>query len=173
MKSFFPNTYADHSYLCSIPTVVRNFDNVYDCLESNRKPCYSHVALIATIFGIVAYITPNRPSSIPLENPEAMTHVISWLSLVKDALAAANYRSTPTIETIQSLLLISQHLLVNLGNLTTFKALMGLILHMARSLSLHQVDSPHNKRLRHGVAVDWVELEVKRRIWWHLASTDW
>lgn len=152
---------------------MRNFDKVYDCLESNQSPCYSHVALVATIFGIVAYITPNRPSSVPFESPEAMACVISWLSLAKEALAAANYRSVPTIETIQSLLLLCLHLLVNVGNLTTFKALMGLILHMARSLSLHQVDSPRNKRQRHGVEVDWAELEVKRRIWWHLASTDW
>lgn len=143
-------------------------------LESNQKPSYSHVALIATIFGIVAYIIPNRSSSFDLEDPEATTAcAISWISLAKEALVAANYRSVPTIETSQSLLLICQHLLVNLGDLTIFKALLGMVLHMARSLCLHQVDSPRNKRLRHGREVDWVELEVKRRIWWHLASTDW
>ena len=153
---------------------MRQFEDVYNCLESNQKPCYGHVALIATICGVVAYITPNfAPSSIPLERPEAMACFISWISLAQEALGAANYRSTPTIETIQSLLLIYQHLLVNFSDLITFKTLLGMVLHMARSLSLHQVDSPRNKKLRNGVEVDWVGLEVKRRIWWHMASTDW
>ena len=166
-------TIADSLSSCSIPTVLRHFEEVYDCLESNQKPCYGHVALIATICGIVAYITPNWPSSILSERPEAIARFISWISLAREALIASNYRSTPTIETMQSLLLISQHLLVNFSDLTTLKTLQGMVLHMARSLSLHQIDSPRNKKLRYGVEVDWVGLEVKRRIWWHIACTDW
>lgn len=46
-------------------------------------------------------------------------------------------------------------------------------MHAARAMGLHKIDTPTNKARRQNTEVDWVDVEVKRRIWWHLASTDW
>ncbi|KAL4972733.1 hypothetical protein BDW66DRAFT_154440 [Aspergillus desertorum] len=46
-------------------------------------------------------------------------------------------------------------------------------LQMARAMRIHRLDSaPHRERRREQGA-DMVELEVKRRIWWHMVASDW
>lgn len=91
----------------------------------------------------------------------------------QDALSAANCLANPTIETIQSLIFISQHLMPNIGAIATLRTLTATVTHTARTLGLHQTDSDTNKKRRENARVDWAELEVKRRIWWHICSTDW
>jgi hypothetical protein len=61
----------------------------------------------------------------------------------------------------------------NIGAIATLRTLVATVTHSARALGLHQIDSDANKKRRENVEVDWVEIEVKRRIWWHICSTDW
>jgi hypothetical protein len=91
----------------------------------------------------------------------------------QEALSAANCLANPTIETLQSMIFISQLLMPNVGAIATLKTLSATITHTARAIGLHQVDSDANKTRRASSQVDWAELEVKRRLWWHICSTDW
>jgi hypothetical protein len=130
------------------------------------------LALISTIYAISAH--HSSPSvGLCVEHQEAMIHFRSWALLAQQALTASNCISNPTLETIQSILLVSVHLMTNLGSIATFRTLFGITLHMARTLSLHQVDSVYNRQLRKRVEINWAELEAKRRIWWHITSSDW
>lgn len=43
---------------------------------------------------------------------------------------------------------------------------------MARELGLHRIDAPGSERLD-AAQVNAIELEVSRKVWWHLVSTDW
>ena len=61
----------------------------------------------------------------------------------------------------------------NLGAIATLRTLQATVTQTARALGLHQIDSDANKKRRENKLVDWVELEVKRRLWWHVCSTDW
>jgi hypothetical protein len=159
-------------HIIHVPTVERQFDNLYTKLEQNQQPDYGHLALISTLFALSAYFSS---SSAGLFNdiPDQMLHCRRWTLLSQDALSAANCLATPTLETIQSLILISQHLMPNIGAIATLRTLTATIIHTARAMSLHQVDSPKNKKLRQNTKVDWVEIETKRRLWWHITSTDW
>lgn len=159
-------------HLIHIPTVRRMLDTVYTQLENNQQPRHNHVMLLSTIFGLSAYFTP--PSSrFHFHGIEAKSFSYQWIFVAQRALLAANYIVEPTVETLQSVILIAQHPLPSIGAMKISRTLMASALLGAQHLSLHRLDSPANKKLRENTQTDWVDIEVKRRIWWHLASTAW
>ncbi|KUJ10776.1 uncharacterized protein LY89DRAFT_739766 [Mollisia scopiformis] len=168
--------YIDHVnwiyQIIHVPTVQKIFDIVYTHAEQNTVPQYGYVALIATIFALSAYFSSPQ-SNLYFHHSEAKRFSYRWVSLAQDALAASNCLSVPTIEALQSLILISQHLMPNIGAIATLRTLAATSMYTARAMGLHKIDSPANKARRQNTEVDWVDIEVKRRIWWHLASTDW
>jgi hypothetical protein len=159
-------------YVIHVPTVRRQFDDLYNCLESNQLPNYGHLALISTLYAICAYYSSSS-SEIFSKHTDALSCCHRWTLLAQEALSAANCLSNPTLVTLQSLLLITSHLVPNCGALASLRTLIATSTHVARALSLHQTDSVSNKLQRKNMEVDWVEVEVKRRIWWHITSTDW
>ena len=50
---------------------------------------------------------------------------------------------------------------------------MSLSLGIARDLGLHRLDHPTFRRHHPLEVADKIDLEIKRRIWWHLSVTDW
>jgi hypothetical protein len=159
-------------YVIHIPTVRRQFDDLYTCLETNQLPNYGHLALISTLYAICAYYSSSS-AEIFFKHTEALSCCHRWTLLAQEALSAANCLSNPTLVTLQSLVLITSHLVPNCGALASLRTLIATSTHVARALSLHQTDSASNKLQRKNMEVDWAEVEVKRRIWWHIASTDW
>jgi hypothetical protein len=159
-------------HIIHVPTVKQHFDELYKELEQGKQPVYDRLALISTLLALSAYFSAPA-TKLFTDTPEAMVHCRRWTLLAQDALSAADCLAKPTIESLQSLILISQHLMPNIGALATLRTLSGTILHAARTMSLHQVDSAANKKRRENSQVDWVQIEVKRRLWWHITSTDW
>lgn len=168
--------YVDHVnwiyQIIHVPSVQSILDTTYTKIEQNQVPEYSHVALIATIFTLSAYFSSPQ-SNLYIHHTEAKRLAYRWLSVAQEALAASNCLSVPTIEALQSLILISQHLMPNIGAIATLRTLASTSMYTARAMGLHKIDSPANKARRKNTEVDWVTIEVKRRIWWHLAASDW
>jgi hypothetical protein len=44
---------------------------------------------------------------------------------------------------------------------------------MARSMQLHRLDTTQSREARRLKGCDEIEVEVQRRIWWHMAASDW
>ncbi|CZR64385.1 uncharacterized protein PAC_14283 [Phialocephala subalpina] len=169
--------YIDHVnwiyQIIHVPTVQRILDTLYDRMEENQLPEYGHIAIISTIFALSAYFSSPQ-SNLYFPHGEAKRYSYRWVSLAQHALAASNCLSVPSVEALQSLILISQHLMPNIGAIATLRTLAATSMHTARAMGLHKIDTPANKaRRQNAEEVDWVDIEVKRRIWWHLASTDW
>ncbi|KAG4435384.1 hypothetical protein IFR05_009127 [Cadophora sp. M221] len=154
------------------PTVRERFDSLYTNIETGLKPNYAHLALISTLFALGAYFSTTT-SGLYFKPPESMIYSRRWTLLAQEALSVTNCLAEPSIETLQSLILISQHMMANIGAIAMLRTLSTTIMHTARAMSLHTLDSVRNKKLRENTTVDHVDLEVKRRIWWHIASTDW
>lgn len=156
-------------HIIHVPTVKAQLKSMYTALGQDRQPDYSHLAIISTIFALSAYFGYSTPD---LQDAKSSC-CTRWTSLLQRALCAANYISEPTMEAIQSVILISQHLLPNIGAVSMFRTLTSIAMNMGRTLGIHKVDSPSNKRKRKNGKADWVEVEIKRRVWWHLTATDW
>ncbi|PVH76458.1 hypothetical protein DL98DRAFT_292932 [Cadophora sp. DSE1049] len=170
------NYYFDHVnwiyHIIHKPTVRKLFDTLYTDIEMGRMPDYGHLSLIATLFALSAYFC-GHTSGLYFKPSEAMNYSRRWTLLAQEALSAANCLANPTVETLQSLILIAAHMMANIGAIATLRTLSATIMHAARTMSLHTLDTPRNKKLRESTTVDHVDLEVKRRLWWHIASTDW
>ncbi|KAH9213722.1 hypothetical protein DL95DRAFT_436295 [Leptodontidium sp. 2 PMI_412] len=154
------------------PTVRERFDSLYTNIEMGLPPNYAHLALISTLFALSAYFS-TATSGLYFKPSESMIYSRRWTLLAQEALSATNCLAEPSIETLQSLILISQHMMANIGAIAMLRTLSTTIMHTARTMSLHTLDTARNKRLRENTTVDYVDLEVKRRIWWHIVSTDW
>ncbi|KAF7885602.1 uncharacterized protein EAF02_004111 [Botrytis sinoallii] len=150
-------------HIIHIPTLESHLKRLYDDLDQNLQPQIDHVALLSAVFALSVYFQGAEPLS--------ETH--RWTLLAQKALCAANFIGKPTMESIQTVLLIAQHLLPNIGGIATFRVLFTTAMHSARSLGFDYLDSAQSKKRRVGKELDYVELETKRRIWWHIVSTDW
>nr|A0A411PQN2.1 RecName: Full=Agnestins biosynthesis cluster transcription factor AgnL11; AltName: Full=Agnestins biosynthesis cluster protein L11 [Paecilomyces divaricatus]QBG38877.1 transcription factor [Paecilomyces divaricatus] len=169
---YFADQVVVFYYFIHVPTVRSMLDTVYTHLENKRQPQHDHLALLSTVFALSAYFGSSS-SRFPFNGAEAKMLCYRWISVAQQALCAANYIVQPTVETLQSVILIAAYLVPNLGSMSIFRVLMASALQGALQLSLHQIDSPANQRRRQNATVNWVDIESKRRIWWHLASTDW
>ncbi|KAG2414474.1 hypothetical protein HFD88_003665 [Aspergillus terreus] len=66
------------------------------------------------------------------------------------------------------------HLCIQIEGLSgSFGLLSATGLRMARSMKIHRLDSAPYREQRRQHGADMVELEVKRRIWWHMVASDW
>lgn len=160
----------DYMYhIIHVPTVRKHFDSLCTSIQGHEKLNYAHVALIFTLFTLSAYLSSPMSEIIHPEQPE----VHAWAAVARNALSVADCLAHPTLETLQSICLIGQYIMPNVGSISAMRILGATMIHSARTLLLHRVDTPSNKKRRKGIEVDWAEIEVKRRIWWHIASTDW
>ncbi|KAJ8058966.1 hypothetical protein OCU04_011950 [Sclerotinia nivalis] len=142
-------------HIIHIPTLESHLDKLYNDLEQNQQPQYGQLALLSAVFALSVYFQGVEPLSMTRR----------WTLLAQKAMCAANYIGKPTIESIQAVLLIAQHLLPNIGGIATFRVLFTTAMHSARSLGFDQLDSAQSKKRRDGKQLNYVELEIKRRIW--------
>jgi hypothetical protein len=40
-------------------------------------------------------------------------------------------------------------------------------------MKIHRLDTPRYREERQKNGADMVDVEVKRRVWWHMVSSDW
>ncbi|KAL4742971.1 hypothetical protein BDV11DRAFT_216177 [Aspergillus similis] len=79
----------------------------------------------------------------------------------------------PSVQALQTCMNLA-HLCTQIEGLSgSFGILSVTGLQMARSMKIHQLDSAPYREQRRGQGADMVELEVKRRIWWHMVASDW
>jgi Fungal specific transcription factor domain len=170
------SSYFDHIdwiyRIIHVPTVRNIFNMLYMNLENGQRSPYGYVAFISTIFASSAFFCSSS-CGLFLDRDTAVAHARRLSLLAQDALTAADCMAHPTIETLQSLVILTQWLMPNIGAIATLRTFSSTLMNTARSLGIHLTDSPDNKRWRAQNEVNWVEVEVKRRIWWHIASTDW
>ncbi|KAH8701587.1 hypothetical protein BGW36DRAFT_371149 [Talaromyces proteolyticus] len=159
-------------HIIHTPTIQKMLNTAYTQLEIGQQPPDDHVALLSAIFAIAAFFGP-RPSPHDFDAKGIDEYIYQLIFVAHRALLAANYINQPTLETLQTIIMIALYILPHIGEMETSKLLMNSALLGAQSLSLHQLDRAVNKKQREKASVDWVVIEVKRRIWWHLASTEW
>lgn len=155
-------------HVIHVPTTRQQLLGIYASLEARQMPTRSHLALIATILAVAVYFRSTLLETAELREQEKGS-CTKWSLLAQRALSEANHVTSPTLESLQTTIIMTQFL-PNYGRNTSFTAMLT---HTAHMLQLHRVDSVRNRNLREETGYDAVELEVKRRIWWYIAGTDW
>lgn len=158
------------------PKTLAALNEVYDSLECNLTPRTGAVALIASICASAAafqFSVGTKKDLLGIDPSHAETVCHKWAKATYDCLDASERMGLYGLEDLQAMITIF-FLMYNLEGFSS-RTLSGvsLCIGIARALGLHRVD--HLAMTQHGLAEpeDQVELEIKRRIWWHTAATDW
>lgn len=174
LLDFYTHNVCWTYHFIHLPTLRRQLQQTYTLLSQNQPPDPSVLALICTIFALSKYFTHHSSTSSDTGSANFGEQGYGeFVSLASRALAEARHLDHPTVESIQAVLLLASSLLLNTGAMTAFRLLLTAMFMSAQVLLIHQIDSPKNQRLRAETDYDRVELEIKRRIWWHITSSDW
>ena len=149
-------------------------DKVYMYLAKRQPVESSHVALLLSIFASTAYYWTSRNDDdlLFLSPQDANQASLLWSKAALDVLEHSRRTTSGSIEDIQATVILS-FLVFNLeGFSATSRSLMSTALIIARDLSLYKVDAHHHGR-EGSLQEDSVEIEIKRRVWWHIVATDW
>ncbi|KAL4779913.1 hypothetical protein BJX76DRAFT_364852, partial [Aspergillus varians] len=162
--------YISYLYHIIIPQVVEGqINEVYRCVERGSPVNPNYLALLFAITGSSLFLQCSIESS---RHAALCSQRFSFLT--GSALTQANYRSYPTIEGLQAVLTIF-HNISNVHCCTSVSGffMIGSIIDQAKSMMLHRVDTPISRGEGEAQGVDAAELEIKRRLWWDIASVEW
>ncbi|KAL4966158.1 uncharacterized protein BDV14DRAFT_208395 [Aspergillus stella-maris] len=143
--------------------------DIYRCVERGDPVNYNYLALLFAITGTSLFLQCSIESSALAGR---CSRQFSFLT--GSALARANFGTHPTIEGLQAVLIIF-HNISNVHCCTSVRAFftVGSVLDQAKNMLLHRIDTPMAREERKLHQVSTVDLELKRRLWWDIASFDW
>ncbi|KAK2037390.1 hypothetical protein LZ31DRAFT_509820 [Colletotrichum somersetense] len=146
-------------------------NNFYQGLASSEEPNPAHAALILSIAASSAFFyhenSQSRNSFASTE--EATQTALSWLKSALNILEKPRTSQSNCLEEVQARSVLS-YLVYNMeGCSALFRFMHGCSLVTAREIGLHLIDSPSSPAQQDDV----ITREIKRRLWWHIAATDW
>lgn len=162
--------YIDYLYHVIIPLRVEDQINcIYHCIDTASPVNSSHLALLFSILASSVYFQYSNGLSTFAERCSR-----EFVFLTGAALIRSNYTACPTLEGLQASLIV-MHYLPNPSFHSSVCSLFlhGTIIGQAKSLMLHCIDSPRCREEREANGFDAHELELKRRLWWDIATFDW
>lgn len=163
-------SYIDYLYHIILPDrVEEQVHTIYQAIEKQEPLNLNHLALLFSILASSLFLQLSIESSV---YAEACSREYTFLTGA--ALIQSNYSAYPTIEGLQATMIV-MHNLSNMNShpLVNSVFIHGAIISQAKNLMLHCIDSPRWQEERRTNATDKMEVELKRRLWWDLASYDW
>lgn len=158
------------------PRTVAALDEAYDAIETGGKPRLGVIALLTSIFASSAAFQAavgDKRDLLGITRSDAEKVCHAWAYTTFTCLDPSTRMGLYSLEDLQALVTIF-FLMYNLeGFSARTRTGMGLAIGIARDLGLHRLDYPamvQHKLLDPG---DKVDVEIKRRVWWHIAASDW
>jgi hypothetical protein len=175
----YKNHAAHIHHFVHVPTARKILDDVYSQLIREGKCHYNHAALILAMFSSTTYLWHEvweyvqHSKSLFKDDTDATRCSIEWARSTMDVLDHACWVGTGSIEEIQASIMVL-FLLYNMEGFSS-RSISNLGRHMAlaRRLSLHMTDSKREAASRTGTREEIIQLEIRRRTWWHMVATDW
>ncbi|KAF7595223.1 hypothetical protein BBP40_006968 [Aspergillus hancockii] len=156
-------------HVLHLPSVRLLLDDAYKQLSLGLNVEPGHVTLLLTVFASTAYMLElNTADSIFLSQTHAMNCAITWTKTALDALENSRRNTQGSMEDVQATIILSFIIFNIEGFSSRFRTLSSSALVMGRDLALHQIDADTGTKNESPV-----QLEIKRRVWWHMVSTDW
>lgn len=177
----FLDAYATHleatQHLLHINSTRDLIDRVYDRLAIGQEVDPGALGLVLSICASVAYYyTAGTFGDHGIFHNHDTAHQMAtlWARQGLYTMEQVHIRTMtdPTLEAVQSMVMLS-FLFYHMEGFTCRARFMhSSAVTMARSLGLHKIDMPDgrpppNKQL------DIIDREVRRKVWWHVTSTDW
>ncbi|EAU38550.1 predicted protein [Aspergillus terreus NIH2624] len=155
-------------------SLQRVIDAVYTPPDTPVQSKVADIALLLSILASASHLwRPQRSKClIFLSAKEAASMSLIWSNAALDILEYSKRTTAASIEGLQAAIVISYVIYNSQGFSPMFRSLHGNMIMMARDLTLHKTDSPRRKG-ETDPPPSQIEADVKRRLWWHIAATDW
>ncbi|KAF7561920.1 hypothetical protein G7046_g2223 [Stylonectria norvegica] len=157
-----------------IPSTRTLLDQTYQAVLAGEEPDPTTLFLIFCIFaGATLVSTPQLLQTLNA------THAESKLAFETYAHLALSFVEPPAPPLPPSTLALGGtisliHLLMNADGFTDkVYVLQTRALVMARTMQIHRIDTAKAREQRRIHGSNEIEVEVQRRIWWHMVSSDW
>ena len=166
-------------HLCNIlhiPTVRSLIRTVHLRISQNESILPSQAALLLSIFAIAAYFYQ------PFNGSEVSSTKIDTIHLSRifsrnalDVLDFSRRNTSGTLKDVQASILMSVVTYHIDGFSARGRLLMTTAISIARELRLHRLDAENESTTTENETSFCVliDREIKRRVFWHIASTDW
>ena len=161
-------------HLLHIPTVRNSIKQLYRQIQlGERIEPNQTVLLLTTTTSISAYWgLSEHDSSIFATMQTAVNVAVFWLRMALDVLEHVRRTASPSLETVQASIIMIFLIYHIEGFSPKVRSMMYATLAAAKDLGLHRTDDA--SFISHSdEPMDVVDKEIRRRVWWHLASTDW
>ncbi|KAH7217716.1 hypothetical protein DER44DRAFT_754779 [Fusarium oxysporum] len=133
------------------------------------------LALILSVIALATILEPvdgNLTSGIPILK-QRLVLFAAYIRMAMDCLEQHRRRADHTLENVQALILLSFGIHHTETFSPRYRVLLAEAIAVSHSLGLHVVDRVPVRRGHSKVDGDPVTQEIKRRVWWYLAATDW
>jgi hypothetical protein len=171
------NYVANVNHVCRVlhvPTLRSLVHALYVRLARGDTPLQlDQAALCLSLFAISAFFyPPSEGSVVATTERDTVSLSVFWTNAALDVLDYSSRTASRTLMDIQAMIL----LMFATFHLDGFSARVRLLhtraLDIARDLRLHRIDAEQQDTSVPQPRV-LLDLEVKRRVFWHLASSDW
>jgi hypothetical protein len=157
-----------------IPSTRRLIEQTYADIMVDKEP---NADLVLLLFAICASCAltwmPELLEKMGVTPSNAKVGFRSYCDLFISFLDALSPPLAPSTVALEALLLLT-HLLSNTDNrLDQVYTLQARALWMTRALQIHRLDTKRNCERRQIEGCDQIEIELQRRIWWYMVSSDW
>lgn len=168
--SYYCN-HLDYQYHLVIPErTERDIHALYENIAQNEPIDLNVLALLFSIAATALFF--QLLSTDSAECAESRSKEAAFLAGA--SLIQSNFMSYPTVAGLQASLIIGHHLSGHLlhPSIASF-FVQSTMISQAKSLGLHVLDSPSSEDDRRVNGYDKGYVELKRRLWWDLATYDW
>ena len=165
------NNHLDYQYHLIIPErTKRDIHMLYEKIARSEPVNQGHLALLFSIVATALFF--QLLSTDSAEFAEICSRETAFLAGA--ALIQSNHISYPSVAGLQAAMIIAHHLSSHTLNTSVSSLFVhGALVSQAKALGLHILDCPRIANERNSKEYDKVGLELKRRLWWDLASYDW
>lgn len=174
------NIYSEHldaaQHVMHVDSARESFDLVYSQIELEQTPSPGRVALILAVCSTIGFYQHAgfQLGALIISDHDVAAQVsMRW---AREALAAIEQTRVAVestgLEALQAAMILV-FLFYHLEGLTfRTRMLHASCIAMARDLGLHKTDASVRQPTE-TLQADLVEKEVRRKMWWHVACTDW
>ncbi|KAG7402461.1 putative transcription factor lepB [Fusarium oxysporum f. sp. rapae] len=133
------------------------------------------LALILSVIALATILEPvdsDLTTAIPILT-ERLGLFAAYIRMAMDCLEQHRRRADHSLENVQALILLSFGIHHTKTFSPRYHVLLAEAIAVSHSLGLHVVDQVSVREGHSKVDADPVRQEIKRRVWWYLAATDW
>ena len=156
------------------PTMRSLIDRLYGQLIDNQKVEPGQVALLLSILASVAFYSIFDEDTAHLFPSQQVggEAALQWTKYAMDCLEHSRRTTSGSLEAVQTHIILGFQLYHLEGFSPRVRLLQAHGIAVARDLGLHKTDSTEVSPTTKDQA-QIMETEMRRRVWWHVASSDW